>query len=289
MDGLIAKAQAGAYANEYDFEFDIYRLFQTTHDGHFRYTPNLVASIFTYGRTIPLVSVSSDGTSLPQIYVYADVLAQSLNGTQASAVTQINGQDAAAYLETLSQFGSLQDPDALYNNLFYELAQISLGGGGTGTGIFGGGGRGAYVYPNATTMLTFANGTTSTYANFARVLKDFTGIATGSDLYTRYVNPPSPTSSTSTSSAALTSTPAPGYPTPVIRNARNLVAGYYVEQPGYEDVAVLSIPNFVSDGTQEQPFQDVVTQFLKQSKADGKEKLIVDVSANAGGEFVVSS
>lgn len=36
-----------------------------------------------------------------------------------------------------------------YNNLFYELAQISLGTTGTGAGTFAGGGRGAYIYPGA--------------------------------------------------------------------------------------------------------------------------------------------
>ncbi|KAL9057637.1 MAG: hypothetical protein Q9162_002252 [Coniocarpon cinnabarinum] len=289
LNAIISKAQAGGYDNEYDLEFDLYEVFQTTHDGHFRYTPNLVGSIFRYGRTIPLVSVSSDGQALPQVYVYADVLAQSMNSTQASAVMQIDGQDAATYLENLSQFGSLQDPDALYNNLFYELAQISLGSTGTGTGVFGGGGRGAYVYPNATTTLTFANGTTSEYQNFARVIVDFTGIQSGTDLYNTYINPPQ-TSGTSASTASASATPtsiaAPGYPSPVIRNSQNLVGGYYLNSPGYQDAAILSIPSFVGDGSQEESFQDVVTQFLKQSKTDGKQKLIIDVSANAGGTIL---
>ena len=293
LDRLVSNAQSGTYANEYDFEFDLYELFQTTHDGHFRYTPNLVGAIFSYGRTIPLVSVSSDGQSLPEAYVYADIVAQSMNGSQASAIKQIDDQDAASYLEDLSQFGSLQDPDALYNNVFYELAQISLGPTGTGTGIFGGGGRGAYIYPNATTKLTFANGTTSEYPNFARVRVDFTGIQSGQDLYNTYVAPPAPSSTTSSSSsssatAAPTSTsiPAPGYPSPVIRQDENLIGGYYLDTPGYENVAVLSVPSFVGDFSAEQSFQDIGLQFLNQSKADGKTKLIIDVSANGGGTIL---
>ena len=68
----------------------------------------------------------------------------------------------------------------------------------------------------------------------------------------------------------------------MIRNEENLVGGYYLSNPGYQDVAVLSIPSYVGDGSQEESFQDVVTTFLKQSKTDGKQKLIIDVSANAG-------
>ena len=288
LDDIISRVQAGGYSNEYDLEFDVYELFQTTHDGHFRYLPNLVGAIFGYARPIPLVSVSSDGKQLPEVYVYADIVAQSMNSTSASAITSIDDQDAATYLENLSQFGSLQDPDALYNNLFYELAQISLGSTGTGTGVFSGGGRGAYVYPNATTKFTFANGTTSTYQNFARVLVDFTGIENGQDLYNTYIAPaPTSTASSSASaSPAATSTPAPGYPAPVIRQENNLIGGYYLEGAGYDDIAVLSVPSFVSLDSAEQSFQDVGLQFLNQSKTDNKKKLIIDVSANAGGTIL---
>ena len=292
LDDITSKVEAGGYVDEFDLEFDVYELFQRTHDGHFRYTPNLVGAVFAYGRSIPLVSLSSDGQAVPNVYVYADILAQSMNGSTASVVKLIDGQDTAAYLETLSRFGSLQDPDALYNNLFYELAQISLGSTGTGTGVFSGGGRGAYVYPNATTNLTFANGTTSTYQNFARVLVPFTGIQSGQDLYDAYVAPPVSTATTSavsttpSATSTTTSIPAPGYPTPIIRNSENLLGGYYLTEVGYDDIAVLSVPSFVGDGSQEQSFQEVGFQFIKQSKVDGKEKLIIDVSANAGGTIL---
>jgi hypothetical protein len=44
-----------------------------------------------------------------------------------SAITAINGQEVVSFLEELSLFNNIQDPDALYNNVFAELAQISIG------------------------------------------------------------------------------------------------------------------------------------------------------------------
>lgn len=112
---IISNLQSGSeYTNEYDLEFAIYRMFQTTHDGHFKYTPTLVGGVFAFGRPIPLVSVSSDGSSLPKAYVYADILrATSSSSFVPSAITAIDEQDATTYLENWAQYGSLQDPDAL--------------------------------------------------------------------------------------------------------------------------------------------------------------------------------
>jgi hypothetical protein len=112
---IISNLQSGTvYTNEYDLEFAIYRMFQSAHDGHFRYTPSLIGGVFQFGRPIPLVSVSSDGACLPKAYVYADVLLATANNTfTPSAITAIDGEGATAYLENWSQCGSLQDPDAL--------------------------------------------------------------------------------------------------------------------------------------------------------------------------------
>lgn len=91
--------------------------------------------------------MSADGKELPKPYVYADVLAESIGDVsyKPSAVTKINGEDANDFLEDWSQRGSLQDRDALYNNVFYELATVSLGPTGSGIGTFAGSGRGKWV------------------------------------------------------------------------------------------------------------------------------------------------
>lgn len=111
----------------------------------------MIGTVFNWGRPLPLVSVSKDGKELPKPYAYADVLASSLGGNASftpSAITKINGQEAQEYLEYWSQFGSLQDRDALYNNLFYNLAAVSVGSASTTIGTFAGSGRGRWVLPD---------------------------------------------------------------------------------------------------------------------------------------------
>lgn len=308
FESIYETAKSNGYANEYEFGFDLYRCFQQTHDGHFVFIPDSVGWIFTFSRTTPLVSVSLDGQSIPQVYVYADVLAASLGNTSftPSPITEIDGQDSTEFLLNWSQYGSLQDRDALWNNMFYLLGQVSLGGSGSGTGTFSGGGRGRWIYPGANTTLTFANGTSVTNQNFARVLQDFTGIQSGADIYRTFFTPPADvpwmvgelvssleaasTTATPTSTSASTPTstgiPAPGYPSPIVREMNNLNGGYYLSGEGYEDVAVLNVASFVGSIADEIPFQSVNTYFLQRARADGKKKLIIDLSANGGGTIL---
>jgi len=290
-EDIVSRAASGSFTNEYELEFALYRLTQKTHDGHFRYMPNLVGGIFAFGRPISLVSYSADGTALPKPYVYSDVLSFFVNGTaEPSAVAQINGQDAVQYLEEWAQYGSLQDPDALYNNVFHELAQAALGTSGVGAGTFAGAGRGAYIFPGPSTTLTFENGTATTFENFARVLVPFFSVQNATDLYEHYVNPLSYTtpSVTANNKAAAVAAPAalvsppPGYPSPVVIEPSNLVAGYYLDEPGYEDVAVLACTSFL--GLPD--YQNVSYSFLEQASAAGKTKLVIDVSANGGGTIL---
>jgi hypothetical protein len=221
LDQIEENLHAGKWTKEYDFGFSLYTLLQSTHDGHFTYFPDSVFKIFTWGRPVPIVSVSEDGQKLPSVFVYSDILATSGNASyQPSAITQINGEDVIDWLLDFSEVGSLQDRDALWNNMFYELAQVSLGSTGTGTGTFSGGGRGRVIYPGPTTEFTFANGSTAMYNNYARVLVDFSTITSGEDVYKQYFTPPDSTfnitegpkvTPTHTATASSTAaTPAPG-------------------------------------------------------------------------------
>lgn len=230
--------------------------------------------------------------------MYADVLAESYGNSTftPSAVTKINGEDALEFLEAWAQRGSLQDRDALYNNVFYELATVSLGPVGSGIGTFAGSGRGKWAYPGAETELEFENGTSVTYTNTARVLVDLDGVTDGESLYKKYFsgatstvaespsNSTVPTSSASATPSA-TSIPAPGYPPAVYKEEHNLIGGYFLEDD-YSDIAVLSVPSFVSLTSAEVPFQQVTEKFLVAAKAAGKTKLVIDVSANGGGTIL---
>ncbi|KAF1951679.1 hypothetical protein CC80DRAFT_480477 [Byssothecium circinans] len=284
-DAIRSKVEKGGYANEYEFGVDLYTLTQSTHDGHFVYVPDSVGGIFNWARPAPLVSVSADGKELPKPYVYSDVLAESFSNSsfKSSAISKINGENATDYLATWAQHGSVQDRDALYNNLFYELATVSLGPVGSGVGTFAGGGRGRWSYPGASTELVFENGTTYKFDNYAKVLVSFDGITDGESLYQKHIA--ASTGSSSVSETAATAIPAPGYPPPVIREAKNLIGGYYLDATEYSDVAVLSVPSFQSPAVAED-FQQTAEKFLTGAKAAGKKKLVIDLSANGGGAIL---
>ncbi|KAF2268984.1 hypothetical protein CC78DRAFT_454400 [Lojkania enalia] len=291
LDQIDADIDAGLFENEYDFGWTLYTLVQSAHDGHFHYEPDVVGDVFSFGRKIPLVSVSEDGTKLPSVFAFHDVLGSQFKNISytPSPVVKINGQEVTEYLEDLSQYGTLQDRDALYNNLFYNLPAISLGSMGSATGFFTGGGRGRFVYPGPVTTLTFANGSSSTTENYATARINFRGINNGQDIADRYFfygNIGGQIETAESLSPVAIADTAPGYPVPVVPGPINLINGFYIDAEGYEDVAVLQVPSFVADPSAEVGFQKVTQQFLPKAIADGKKKLIIDVQANGGGTIL---
>ena len=57
LDQIVADIDANRFKNEYDFGWTLYTLIQSAHDGHFSYIPDSVGGVFTWGRSVPLVSV----------------------------------------------------------------------------------------------------------------------------------------------------------------------------------------------------------------------------------------
>ncbi|KAF2156323.1 hypothetical protein K461DRAFT_326546 [Myriangium duriaei CBS 260.36] len=299
------RAWRGGFRNQYDFGAAVYFAFQKAHDGHFGYSPKEFAGIFGFGRSTPLVSFSLDGLSPPKPYLFSDILAFVLNnGTfTPSAIATIDQQPAIRHLEDWSSHGTLQDRDALYNNLFYVPAQVALGEDGTGAGTFAGGGRGRWIYPGPQTRFEFENGTHLVVQNYARPLVSFEGIQTGADLYRKYLSidrsklqnvfqlasgadaattPPA----TPTVTPSETLKPAPGYPPAMFRHSQNFNSGYFLQGAGYEDLVVIAAPSFV-DGNGAQEFQNVIKQTIAAAMANRKTKLIIDLSGNAGGTVIL--
>ena len=302
LDKIDEWIDAKRFVNEYDFGWTLYTLIQSAHDGHFTYITESVGQVFSWGRPVPLVSVSEDGVQLPAVFAFADVIGSQFKNISytPSPVVEIDGEDVFEWLENLSQFGSLQDRDALYNNLFYELAQIGLASGGSTTGMFTGGGRGRFVYPGDTTTLKFANGSEYTMQNYGRPSIDFRNITSGEDLARQWFSMGTSGDETASiktvndgktqliSSAAVDalSPSGPGYPVPVVEGPGNIINGFFIDAPGYEDVAVLSVPNFVGQSSYETWFQQTTQEFLPKALAAGKTKLILDLQANGGGTIL---
>ncbi|QSZ33822.1 hypothetical protein DSL72_005394 [Monilinia vaccinii-corymbosi] len=275
--------KGGVYANEYEFQQDLYQLSSKAHNGHFLVYPDLLTKAFQWLRQRSLVSISSNGVEVPKIYLYEDIISAPKN---ASVVTTINGVDAVKYVsDWVLQASFNQDADAAYNTMFYEKAFAASGA--TPTGYFASGGRVRYIYPGSNTTFGFENGTTLTTQNLAYVKDDFTGVTDGESFYQKFCIPktPEPTNTNKTKLTTTAPPPAkivvPGYPDPVVVTRDGIVGGYYLSEPGLEDVAVLSLLAFVSKSIAE--FQAVSLAFLAKAVRDGKTKLIVDLQSNAGG------
>jgi hypothetical protein len=205
----------------------------------------------------------------------------------------VNGETVDDFLDTLSQLGFLQDPDALYNNLFYEKAFDAQYLNQRYTGYFALAGRFGSFYPGPNTTIQFENGTINTYQNYAEVIGVFTGVVDGPSAYQQFCTGPhayaAPASSVVERQAAtppslppIATTTAYRYPTPTVISSDQQISGYFLDdEPGYEDVAILAIisfePNYVVE------FQSVIQTLISDAKAAGKTKVIIDLSANGGG------
>lgn len=274
-----AKLENDSYSGEYEYQDELYRtVFGAGHDGHFVMYPDLLTIPFDWNRPLSLVSIAADQSSLPEIKVYEDVVS---SPSTASVVTLIDGIDAASYLEERIYQGSWnQDADSAYNSVFYEISGVAAG---LGVGYFQGNGRIRYIYQGATTNLTFANGTEVTLENYARIKESFANVTDGASAYARFCNPNGFDAAVDSTAVTLagSNVTIPGYPTPVIITDDSIVAGFYLDGEGYEDVAVIVLLAFESESPAE--FQAVAQQFYNQARADGKTKLVIDVQGNGGG------
>jgi hypothetical protein len=183
---------------------------------------------------------------------------------------------------------SYQDPDAIYNQMFYsppsdlqnEANLFTLGAWQLG-------------FASDTNSYAFENGSTQEMDNYASVSPaiDFSTIYDGPSLFqTLEIDPntdilnkrdiPEP------KIKARQSGTIPGYPEPfVIHPEGYYTAGYFPFDSS--DVAVLAMTAFAgtnsSSTTDQANMQIVIAEFLAECKKRGSTNLIVDLSTNGGG------
>ena len=166
-------------------------------------------------------------------------------------------------------------------------AGFSKSGGGAWTSYFGLW-RGA-----ASHILQFANGTNFTVEITASwpALNGYMNYSDGESLFKAACTPNVQTSfgssSASTQSYPAYSFPSSGpasYPEPVLRHPHDLIRGYYLNETGACDVAVLQVPTFYL-GDEIPGFVQTAVDFMKRATTDGKVKIIIDLSGNAGGDI----
>lgn len=74
LDNIRRKAQNHDYSSHWDFESDLTQLISSAHDAHL--TLQLCSTVlFRFSNSVPLVSLSSDGLELPQVYTLGKIRA----------------------------------------------------------------------------------------------------------------------------------------------------------------------------------------------------------------------
>ncbi|KAL7623818.1 hypothetical protein AAE478_005374 [Parahypoxylon ruwenzoriense] len=291
LDQISTKAAAGDYESEYDFQRDILLGIAAAHDGHFSYIGDVFKAFsFQNDLAADIISVSANGTSQPKLYR----LSALQSGTRARPVpiSLINGQNATAVMLDLgARVGFFQDVDAQWNSMFRSYANPN----GNNPFFF------APLFLGPTLTLTYENGDTET-GNTRAILNqgvDFSNIASGDDYYDRFCTPTpargpaqgsAPAPPQNTPSGLKPRAPALSeYPRPVVRNSNEgTTMGFFLDGPGFDDVAVLSISAFSEDNNPDYltTFQDTVETFLGQSRSAGKQRLVIDLTANGGGQVL---
>ncbi|RDW71635.1 hypothetical protein BP6252_08198 [Coleophoma cylindrospora] len=285
------KVQRGVYESQWEFEVDLWALGNIlAHDFHMN-LPLPLINAFNF-QTIegPLISFSSDGLTVPEVFFKSD-LDQVYNATSdldwtPSGLVSINGQNTSTYLNLLGQTMSpFQDPDAIYNQVFYSLPAAAYNG---GSGLFVIGGY-KYGFTDDTYIYEFANRTSATFDNIATTSLDFSNITSGLDLFNLVDLPPipEPTPTTASASATLAVTSLVGYPSPVVIHSDGYTSGYFLENT---TIAVLAIQGFIdaaeSDPMASEEQQAVITKFLEKCKTASMTKLIIDLATNGGGDVL---
>ncbi|KPM35720.1 hypothetical protein AK830_g10836 [Neonectria ditissima] len=287
--GGLEKIRKIAYSSQWEFDQAIRAVFSAANDGHF-YITLCSFSPFTFVRAnVALVSVSTDGVKTPELYTSADSVLLNNTKVKVSPVKSINGQDPTSYLEKIADTKSSQDPDARYNQLFYSIPNLALGN--AVTGFF----TEDVVYPGSNiTTLEFRNGSTAEFKTVAKLRDVGFNATSGKDVFELYCRP-TPSSSSlatrdesneaeSTISPPLESGPA-GYPEPLIRDPYSQMNGYSLDK----DTAVMLIPSFDGNGKPDNhslTFANYASEIVSQAVANGRSKLIIDVSGNGGGNIV---
>jgi hypothetical protein len=242
-----------------------------------------------------------------------------VNGTTFTgpALAKINGQDAVTFLEQLNlKHSGFQDRDAQWNAQFasysrpigkYPIVAMSE------------------FFQGRKLILTYEDGTQREVTRRARVsrekLGDFATVVTGKDFYNQFCHPEPTNLRQLTKQLPNGLQPPAGmeprrgplkvdgedrnwkhdefflapYPPAVVRDGGfGATAGFFMNDEGYEDVAVLAVPTFMSRAKNpalqkawlySNDFQKTVGDFLELCKEARKQRLVIDLTGNRGGKI----
>ncbi|KAL8672149.1 MAG: hypothetical protein Q9168_003372 [Polycauliona sp. 1 TL-2023] len=302
LDQIRRELGTGIFNNQYEFEVAVLDLVYSAHDYHTQMYGG-ATNVFSFGSPFEIVSASIDGIKPPQVYIAYDLSESFVSDYTASPIATVNGQPASDYYANFAARNSLGylDPHADWNNLMYSPAAAIQGLVSDYTGQ-------TPFYPGDVFSIVLENGTAIgdwTWLAVLNDLQDAGAVSSISEFYSTFVaydgsedvdgaskKKKRATEPTTTATAAPTATPSlspsswsnSAYPADPFVSQNNLgsggvLSGYLIE----DSTAVLSIPSFniLEDDIEE--FSATVAQFLKESKACGAKKILIDLQQNYGG------
>ncbi|PLB45838.1 hypothetical protein P170DRAFT_364977 [Aspergillus steynii IBT 23096] len=274
LDQIQDNIRNGKYHSQYEADEDLQRLIQSANDGHLSVRP-CSTSYFEFTHQEPLVSISSDGLQLPQVYTLNDAKLLGKGSKNVSPLKSINGTDVVEYLEKYTSLQGSQDPDARYNVAFPSLSRSSK----TAKGLW----ASTEIWPGPSSDFKFTNGTVKNVETRATSdIVDFS-YRNGTAVYNRFCSPTALPGPSNSSSSKRFMRAAAGYPKPNFSDKNNVTFGFFSNETALRDTAVLSVPTFDALPSATTEF---AASFLRNATAAGKKKIIIDLSGNPGGVIV---
>ncbi|CAE7193295.1 hypothetical protein PTNB85_06272 [Pyrenophora teres f. teres] len=299
------KSNLNSFPSEYAVQLAIQDITIKTGNFHFNWRPDIL-EVFDWGRPINVASISEDGKALPKLYVADDVTLMAEGRKDVSEITEINGQKPYDFLKSASRAQYI-DSDGLINDM---LAKGDTDNAGSFMSMS--------TYGGNMTEITWANGSTASIPNTVSSELNFSGVSDGKSFFDTFCRVQNKRDSsmrkraeTGAGANPFLSRRAPGqiptipnsdyhirnkrqmptatYPSAVAQASSGVVAGYFLSGTGYENVAVLKIMSFHNPTTFmdetdfNNEFQSTVASFLRQCIAAKKQKLIIDLRENGGG------
>ncbi|OAA63794.1 peptidase S41 family protein [Cordyceps fumosorosea ARSEF 2679] len=305
IDAMRKKLQGNGYESQFEVMTDLRSLFVAANDNHFGYTPGLFNAFRQVREDFEFVSISSDGRELPEIFAVQDVFPEGNATFTPSPIETIDGVDVYEFLENdvLRVEQGHQDPDARLNAAFGSIP-------GFAAGVDPSARLAIFEIPDNYTIV-HKNGTSRTVVNSLITLPtiDLCGIRSGDEFRERFevppLTPPPPPPGQEDEDRKNKKKPpppepeqtVPGYPPPVAKHSANTVASYMLDDPALANTTVISFLAFVALNSDDplgedfdlngfvREFGDVMDQTAAAAREQGRQNLIIDMSANGGGSL----
>lgn len=300
------KSNLGSYESEYAVQLAIQNITIRTGNFHFNYYPDIL-QVFNFRRRFNVASISSDGKALPKLYFHDDVAALADGDDGVSDIQSINGMDPYEFLKA-NFYSQYINSDGRMNKMFSKGDTSNPGAFARQT-----------KYDGNRTDVVWTNSSQESISNIATSELSFRGVVDGKTFFKTFctgaltgarsstskgkdkevISPgilgPVPTIPTGTyhlnSRAKRQSIPSAGaYASAVAEAETGTVAGYFLTDSGFSDVAVLKIISFSNPNDTKYDetffnnnFQATIQSFLEQCISQKKQKLIIDLRENGGG------